>query len=114
MKCGQIVLVQYPFTDDTGSKVRPALVVSADEFNRGEDFVVVPISSAPTPDDPHCFHISDHSPHFQQTKLRQTSSIKWTKPFTASRLVVRRRLGTLARGPLAEVRSMIQGLFDGQ
>src|SRR5260221_14502064 len=29
---GDVVLVDYPFTDRTGSKVRPTLVVSTDEF----------------------------------------------------------------------------------
>ena len=31
---GDIVLVDYPFSDRTGSKVRPALVVQADALNR--------------------------------------------------------------------------------
>lgn len=31
---GDIVLVDYPFSDRTGSKVRPALVVQADAINR--------------------------------------------------------------------------------
>jgi len=31
---GDIVLVDYPFSDGTGSKVRPALVVQADALNR--------------------------------------------------------------------------------
>jgi hypothetical protein len=30
---GDIVLVDYPFSDRTGSKVRPALVVQADHLN---------------------------------------------------------------------------------
>ena len=31
---GDLVLVDYPFSDRTGSKVRPALIVQADVFNR--------------------------------------------------------------------------------
>jgi mRNA interferase MazF len=31
---GDVVLVDYPFSDRTGSKVRPALVVQADALNR--------------------------------------------------------------------------------
>lgn len=31
---GDVVLVDYPFSDRTGSKVRPALVVQADSINR--------------------------------------------------------------------------------
>ena len=34
MRRGDIALVDYPFSDATGSKVRPALVVQADSLNR--------------------------------------------------------------------------------
>ena len=112
MMCGQILLVDYPFTDDSGSKLRPTLVVSADRFNQGDDLVVVPISSAPDPDDPHAFQIPEVAPSFKETGLRQASSVKWTKPLTISRRVVRRRLGRLASEPLSEIRSRIQDLFQ--
>lgn len=38
-----IVLVCYPFTDLSGSKVRPAVIVSAPHFS--DDFFIVPLSS---------------------------------------------------------------------
>jgi mRNA interferase MazF len=34
MRRGDVILVNFPFTDQTGSKVRPALVVMADSYNR--------------------------------------------------------------------------------
>lgn len=43
--CGDIVLVDYPFSDRTGSKVRPALVVRADSLNhRIADTIVAAIT----------------------------------------------------------------------
>ncbi len=42
---GDIVLVDYPFSDRTGSKVRPALVVQSDSLNnRIDDTILVAIS----------------------------------------------------------------------
>ncbi|MFH0983509.1 MAG: type II toxin-antitoxin system PemK/MazF family toxin, partial [Planctomycetota bacterium] len=41
MKCGSVCLTQFPFTNGTSAKMRPVLVVSKDEFNAGEDVVVV-------------------------------------------------------------------------
>ena len=42
---GDIVLVDYPFSDRTGSKVRPALIVQADTLNlRIDDTIVAAIS----------------------------------------------------------------------
>ncbi len=112
MKCGQILLVAYPFTDLHGSKFRPALVVSADAYNQGDDFVVVPISSAPEPDDPYSFHIPTTASFFDNTGLRQASSVKWTKPLTISRRVVQRLLGTLTSAPLSEIQFKMQSLFE--
>lgn len=37
MKRGEIVLFDFPFTDRTGSKLRPALVVQADLLNESID-----------------------------------------------------------------------------
>jgi mRNA interferase MazF len=45
-KRGDVVLVPFPFTDLTGTKQRPALVVSDDAFNSTrEDVLVVAITS---------------------------------------------------------------------
>src|SRR5262249_24158079 len=42
---GEIVLVDYPFSDRTGSKVRPALVVQTDALNtRIDDTILAAIS----------------------------------------------------------------------
>jgi len=38
---GDVVLVDYPFADQTGSKVRPALVVQADAWNVKLEYTVL-------------------------------------------------------------------------
>ena len=44
---GAVVLIDYPFSDRTGSKVRPALVVQDDRWNRTlDDTVLAGISSS--------------------------------------------------------------------
>jgi mRNA-degrading endonuclease toxin of MazEF toxin-antitoxin module len=45
---GQVVVLNVPFTGQTGSKLRPALVASVDAFHRKLlDVIVCPISSQP-------------------------------------------------------------------
>ena len=112
MRCGDIYLVSYPFTDHSGTKVRPVVIVSSDEFNQGDDVVVLPISSAPDSTDPYSLSISQTSPHFSATGLRCESAMKWTKPLTISRRVVQRRLGTLDHGLLADVRERLISVFS--
>ena len=108
---GRLLLVTFPFSDQTGWKQRPVLVVSGAEFNQGEDLVVVPLSSRVHPDDPWGIPIHATESFFSQTSLRQSSSIKWTKPMTISGKVVRRRLGIIPPALLAEVHGKLQALF---
>jgi mRNA interferase MazF len=45
-KFGDIVLVPFPFTDQTTSKKRPAVVVSSDAYNAGRpDLIIMAITS---------------------------------------------------------------------
>ncbi len=43
---GDIILVPFPFTDQTTSKKRPAVVVSSDKYNEGRpDLIIMAITS---------------------------------------------------------------------
>ena len=43
---GDVLLVPFPFTDQTGSKQRPAVVVSSERYQRERpDVIVMPITS---------------------------------------------------------------------
>ena len=46
MKRGDVVLVDYPFSEGGGSKVRPAVVVLADTYNRKLSHTVVAMISS--------------------------------------------------------------------
>ncbi len=110
---GDILLIQYPHTDRSGSKIRPALVVSGDKYNRGDDFVIVPISSIEPKSLRYSFPILDTDKSFAATKLKKSSYVKWTKPYTISGMVVIRRLGCLPNSILSEVQAKIRGVFGG-
>ena len=40
-KSGDVVLVEFVFTDETGSKKRPALIISSDNYNKNRHEVIV-------------------------------------------------------------------------
>lgn len=44
-KQGDIILVPFPFTDQTGSKKRPAIVVSNNIVNKSDDVVIAQLTS---------------------------------------------------------------------
>ncbi len=111
MNYGDICLVEYPFTDNSGSKVRPVLIVSKNQYNHGDDRVVIPVSSAPEPGDPHVVFMSAESTHFRQSGLRTDSAFKFAKPLTVARSLFRRRIGALDAGILSEVQAKLAGMF---
>lgn len=46
VKRGSVVLIRYPFTDLSGAKVRPAIIITPDEFlKRIDDVLCLFISS---------------------------------------------------------------------
>lgn len=108
---GRIILVHYPFTDATSAKVRPALVVSRLEFNHGEDVVVVPISSRIRADDRFGYPIADTEAFFPATKLRFSSTVKWSKPMTIQRSVIRSKLGVVPPDVLEDILRRIRSSF---
>lgn len=110
---GDILLLDYPFTDHSGSKLRPALVVSSDAYNRGDDLVIVPINSVEPPTLEYSFPLRDTDPVFKDTGLRVSSYVKWTKPVTISHRVVSRKLGCLSNPVLSEVQAKLRSVFGG-
>jgi len=112
MKCGDICLVQYPFTDGSAAKLRPVLIVSADQFNNGEDIVVLPLTSNPNADEDFCVVIEDNDPNFNRTGLKQSSAIKCTKPLTISKRLFKRKLGAIHPSITTEVRTILADVFS--
>lgn len=108
---GQLILVAYPFTDHNAAKLRPALVVSRSQFNKSGDFVAVPLSSRVHPVDDHAWTILDTEPYFAGTKLRCSSSVKWTKLMTISKSIVQRKLGVLPPEVLETLQAKVRSIF---
>lgn len=110
MTPGDICLVHFPFTDGSATKLRPVLVVSAAQFNQGQDVVVLPISSRPGSDDPFTVFVGPQ--RYQSAGLKAPSSIKYSKPMTIAKVVVKRRLGKLPSDLLGEVLKKLGTVFS--
>ena len=112
MKHADVCLVPFPFTDGSASKVRPVVVVSIDEFNRGDDVVVVPISSQPSLNDPYSVSVASSSPFFAATGLKTSSAIKWNKLMTISQKLLKRRLGRMHEDLMVQVSKQIVSMIS--
>jgi len=91
---GDIVLVPFPFTDLTQTKLRPAVVLWADP--NGSDVTLCFISSQNLANVALGeFVIEPSDAEFTGTKLKVTSKVRVTRLVTLERQLIQRRLGKL-------------------
>lgn len=89
---GDVVLVTIDFTDGSGANLRPAVVVSSEDYNRNSpDVLIASITSnrnaLPHPGD-------HHIKEWKTARLLKPSLVQ-TKIATIEASVIRRKLGTL-------------------
>ena len=91
---GEIVLVNFPFTDLSQTKLRPALVLW--HSPAGNDVTLCAITSQNwnnvSPDE---FVIDDSEAEFASTGLKTTSKVRVTRIATLERRLIVRHLGCL-------------------
>ena len=103
---GDIVLMDFPYSDQTGSKVRPALVVQSDVWNQKlDDTILALITSskrrrlgATTQ-----FLIDISTPEWQQTGLRHDSIVQCENPITYEQALVLRVLGRVSTSAMQQI-----------
>jgi mRNA interferase MazF len=110
-KRGSVIVVEVAFSDLSGSKRRPALVVSDEGFHRTlPDLIVCPISSQPRfyrrPGPGDC-PVKD----WRAAGLRRPSTVRISKLLAIDKEIVRRKLGVLLSHDLVTVERGIQKVF---
>ena len=87
-KQGDIILVKFPFSNLTGAKLRPAVIISRNSVNESNDFVCLQITSK-------IFHDNFFftlEKNFTSAPLKLESGIRLQKVFTAHSTVIDRRI----------------------
>lgn len=96
---GDVVLVNFPFTDLSGQKLRPALIVGRPS---GDDLILAFMTSHLTGTEPRAEHLlTPADPDFASTGLKGPALVRLNKIATVHRQLVRRRLGRI--GPQTQV-----------
>ena len=88
---GDVVVISFPFSDLTGVKKRPALVITN---LRGEDLILCQITSK-TVKDEYAITITDED--FEEGSLRQESYVRPNKLFTANKSIILYKVGKLKK-----------------
>lgn len=106
---GSVVLVPFPFTDLSGSKRRPALVVSPEAFD-DEDLVLCAITSRPSARFSE-WEASLTAEDTVEERLPKPSVVKVGKLFIMHRSLIARRFGTVKEHKLEEILGKLRTLF---
>jgi mRNA interferase MazF len=100
-----IVLLTFPFSNLESSKVRPAIVLSNDKYNRrSEDFVAVPLTSNLKLRD---YAILVTNNELESGNLIVDSKVKVDRVFSVSQRLVRMKIGRIK----AKVHERITGML---
>jgi mRNA interferase MazF len=103
---GSVVLIPFPFSDLSNSKLRPAIVIA--EVDQ-DDWILCQVTSQAY-SDPQAIEISDES--LQQGSLQRISYVRPGKLFTAHSTLIRRRVAQLKPEALKQVVNKIKKLID--
>lgn len=103
---GDIVLVDFPYSDQTGRKVRPALVVQADALNQRLDdtiLALIPSSQRRRMGAVTQLEIDITTTEGQQTGLRLNSVVQCENLITYDQALILRVLGRLSASAMQQV-----------
>ena len=91
---GDIVLVPFPFTDGTSSKLRPALVVALSQRHQDDELDIL-----------------TSQPDFAISGLKVSSRLRLTRMTTLAMLLVLRRIGALPQSLQPDYQRRVQLMF---
>lgn len=102
---GDVVLVQFPFTDFRATKLRPAVVLAV----HGEDVVIAGIfSTIPDVLKATWLLIEERDPRFAHTGLKRRSVVKAEKLAIVHRAIIRSTIGAFDATLLASLGQLVK------
>ena len=98
----ELILISYPFSDLQNKKVRPALVLSNDLFNKkSDDCILVPLTSV-IKDEPYSILINQDS--LDEGKLIKISRIRVDKIFSIDKNLIQMKIGRINKSAFEKVK----------
>ncbi len=109
MKQRDIILVPFPFSDQSGQKVRPALIVSNDSFNKASnDLLVCAITTNLKPSK---YSVLIGKKDIEDGILYEVSSIKVENIFKIQKSLVIKTIATIKDVTFSKVIEILFELF---
>src|SRR5262245_26536855 len=108
---GDVVLIDYPFTDASGAKVRPALVVQNNQRNaKLAETIVAFITKNLTHigKDKTQFLIDLSTPDGKKSGLTVNSAVKCGKLFTVHETMIRKKIGAVSAALMSQINDCLR------
>lgn len=104
---GDVVIVSFPFTDGSGEKARPAVIVSGTRYNAmRSDVVLAAVTSRPPRNGlDHCIE------HWEQAGLFRPSTVR-AKVATMHRACILHHAGRLQESDLRGLNDLLRRMLD--
>lgn len=99
---GEVVVVNFPYTDFSGFNKRPALVLAN---LKGEDIILCQITSKQSRFDEYAIELLNTD--FIEGNLSINSLIRTNKIFTASEKIILKKIGKINNSKLTQVKTKI-------
>ncbi len=110
MKQRDIILVPFPFSDQSGQKIRPALIVSNDKFNStSEDAIVCAITSNIKPSK---YSIIIDKSNLEEGILHENCAIKAETVLKLNRSLVIKKIAKLDKPTFSKVNKVLSELLS--
>ena len=105
----EIVLLSFPFSNLRTSKVRPAIVISNNEYNKNsDDIIAVPLTSNLKIRD-YAFLITNRD--LERGRLIVDSNVKVDRIFSVDKKLVRLTIGRVSRNVHKRIKEIISELL---
>jgi mRNA interferase MazF len=108
---GDIVLVPFPFTDFSQTKLRPALVLHTDA-SKNEITLCFITSQNMSHVDSNEFLLNETDPEFGNTGLKLPSKVRVSRIVTVTNQLIQRRLGRLSSAQLQQLNTCLIKILD--
>ena len=109
---GDIVLLSFPFTNLKSSKVRPALVVSDDSYNKQTNDAVFIFITSKKHSSQYDLRIEKTNKSFKLTGLKAPSTLRISKIMSLEKRLVQRKLGIADSIIMRKVNAALKCLLD--
>ena len=105
----EIVLLPYPFSDQEGSKVRPAIAISSNDFNKKcQDCIMVPLTTV-IKDEP--FSILINQNNLESGNLLKQSRIRLDKIFSINKNLIITKIGRINNKSFEKIKEDLITIF---